>query len=92
MTNFRNITLIDHEHRLALGLTLEDYCVIKEIAQIRSSNMADCAAKVGSKLSLTIERVIIIITRLKAFNLVQENENGFIIHARYFETMHKSNE
>ena len=92
MTNFRNITLIDHDHRLALGLTLEDYCVLKEIAQTRSSGIADCAAKVAGKLSLTIERVIIIITRLKAFNLLQENTNGFIIHARYFETMHKSNE
>lgn len=85
--DFSDVTTINHAHRKALNLSMEDYAVMYEIAANCTSGIADCACNICMKLSLNIDRVIIIINRLKAFQLLGETPSGFVIHGRWFNTM-----
>lgn len=84
--DFSQVSTINHDHRRALNLSMEDYVVLSEIALNCSMVRMDVVDHILNKTGLSLNRVVIILTRLKSFSLIEESGHRFLVSMRWYDT------
>jgi hypothetical protein len=83
------VTTVNHKHRAEVGLTMEEYIIAKEAFDMRRVHPMDRADLIAAKCGYTLDRVIITLSRLACYRLMNEGDNGLEVSEKWirnFET------
>ncbi len=82
-------TVIDHDHRKSLGLSMEEYVVAQEIFTRQGTALWAFPAIVERKTGISESRVSFLINRLESKRFIFRESGGYVLSGVWYQTFSK---